>query len=52
MAAAAVPDPVAVRKVIRSLVQPGNRRLRMVDEQPRNRPGIVARIGEHRGPHW
>ena len=44
LAAVAVPDPVAVRKVIRALVQPGNRRLHMVDERPRNRPTLVATL--------
>lgn len=44
MAATAVPDPVAARKMIRGLVQPGNRRLHMVDERPRNRPGIVVAL--------
>jgi hypothetical protein len=44
LAAVAVADPAAVRKVIRGLVQPGNRRLHMVDERPRHRPGIVAAV--------
>ncbi len=44
MAAVAVADPGATRKVIRGLVQPGNRRLHMVDERPRARPGIVASL--------
>ena len=46
MAAVTVADPTAVRKVIRGLVQPGNRRLHMVDERPRNRPKIVAALVE------
>jgi hypothetical protein len=44
LAAVRVVDPVAERKVIRNLVQPGNRRLHMVDERPRRRPGIVSTL--------
>ncbi|MGQ0466121.1 MAG: hypothetical protein ACT4QG_12450 [Sporichthyaceae bacterium] len=44
LAAVTVPDPASVRKVIQGLVQPGNRRLHMVDERPRRRPGIVATL--------
>jgi hypothetical protein len=44
LAAVTVADPVAERKVIRGLVQPGNRRLHMVDERPRRRPGIVSAL--------
>ncbi len=44
MATVIVSDPVAVRRVIRDLVQPGNRRLHMVDERPRHRPGIVSAL--------
>jgi len=44
MAAVSVPDLAATRKVIRGLVQPGNRRLHMVDERPRHRPVIVAAV--------
>lgn len=46
MAAVAVADPAAVRTVIRGLVQPGNRRLHMVDERPRHRPRIVSALVE------
>jgi hypothetical protein len=41
MAAVALSEPDAVRKVVRSLVAPGNRRLHMVDERPRHRVSIV-----------
>jgi hypothetical protein len=44
LTAVMVADPVAVRKAVRSLVQPGNRRLHMVDERPRHRSGIVAAV--------
>ena len=44
MAAVTVADPAAVRRVIRASVQPGNRRLHMVDERPRHRPGIVSAL--------
>jgi hypothetical protein len=44
MAAVTVANPAAVRGVIRGLVQPGHRRLHMVDERPRRRPGIVAAV--------
>ncbi len=44
LAAVTVADPVAERKVVRGLVQPGNRRLHMHDERPRRRPGIVAAV--------
>jgi len=44
LVAVVVDDPAAVRRVVRGLVQPGNRRLHMVDERPRNRPGIVAAV--------
>ncbi len=44
VAAVTVTDPAAVSRVIRGLVQPGNRRLHMVDERPRHRPGIVAAV--------
>ena len=46
MAAVTVADPAAVRKVIRGLVQPGHRRLHMVDERPRHRPRIVTALLE------
>lgn len=44
LAAVTVADPAAVNRVIRGLVQPGNRRLHMVDERPRHRPAIVAAV--------
>ena len=44
LAAVTVADPAEVRRVIRGLVQPGNRRLHMVDERPRHRPGIVSAL--------
>jgi hypothetical protein len=44
LVAVTVADPVAERKVIRALVQPGNRRLHMHGERPRRRPGIVSAI--------
>lgn len=44
MAAVTVADPIVGRRVIRGLIQPGNRRLHMVDERPRHRPGIVAAV--------
>ena len=44
MAAVTVADLAAVRRVIRASVQPGNRRLHMVDERPRHRPGIVSAL--------
>jgi hypothetical protein len=44
MAAVTVVDPAAIRRVIRSLIQPGNRRLHMVDERPRHRSEIVAAL--------
>ncbi len=46
LAAVTVADQAEVRRVIRGLVQPGNRRLHMVDERPRHRPGIVAALVE------
>ena len=44
LAAVTVTDPEAMRRVVRGLVQPGNRRLHMVDERPRHRPAIVAAL--------
>ena len=42
LAATAVPDPEATRRVVRSLVLPGQRRIHMKQEQPRRRRAIVS----------
>ena len=44
LAAAAVPDPEAARKIVRSLILPGQRRLHMNHEQPRRRRTIVSAL--------
>lgn len=49
LAATAVPDPDAARRVVRGLVLPGQRRLHMHNEQARRR-GIIVSGGSHAGP--
>lgn len=44
IAAVTVTDPEAVRKVIRGLILPGQRRLHMKNEQPRRRRAIVSAL--------
>jgi len=44
LAAATVPDPEAARRVIRSLILPGQRRLHMHNEQVRRRRAIVSAL--------
>lgn len=44
LAAAATSDPEAARKIVRSLVLPGQRRLHMKHEQPRRRRTIVSAL--------
>lgn len=44
MAAVTVNDPAEARRLVHSLIQPGNRRLHLVDERPNNRPRIVSAV--------
>lgn len=44
LAAATVPDPEAARKIVRSLILPGQRRLHMNHEQPRRRRTILSAL--------
>ena len=44
LAAVTVPDPAVMRKVIRDLLLPGQRRIHMKHEQPRRRRAIIAAL--------
>lgn len=46
LAAATVPDPATMRKVVRDLQLPGQRRIHMKHEQPRRRRAIIAALVE------